>query len=64
MIKADVTKNNKNIVKLKNSSVFLLNDVESNLCNKPINNIYRNGNVNKLSVNVRNGEVLFKQFLG
>ena len=57
MIEADVTKNNKNIVKLKNSSVFLLNDVESNLCNKPINKIYRNGNVNKLSVNVRNGEV-------
>ena len=54
MIKADVTKNNKNIVKLKNSSVFLLNDVENNLHDKPIEKIWRNRNINTLSVNVIN----------
>ena len=36
MIEEDVTKNKNLIGKLKDYSVFLLNDVESNFCDKPI----------------------------
>ena len=36
IIEEDVTKNKNLIGKLKDYSVFLLNDVESNFCDKPI----------------------------
>ena len=36
MIKVDVTKNKESIGQFKDDSVFLLNDVESNLRDKPI----------------------------
>ena len=45
------------IGKLKDDSMFLLSDVESNLHDKTIENIRRNRNMNKQSVNVRNGAV-------
>ena len=57
MIKRDVTKNKESIEQLKDDSVFLLNDVESTLNDKPIENIRRNRNMSKKLVNVQNGAV-------
>ena len=57
MIERDVTKNKKYIGKLNDDSVFLLNYVEINFYDKPMKNIRRNVNMNKYSVNVRNGTV-------
>ena len=55
MIEADVTAN-KNNRKLKDDSAFLLNDVEITFYDKTIKT-QKNRNMNKLSVNVRNGAV-------
>ena len=40
MIEGDVTKRNKSIGQFKDDSVFLLNDVESNFHDKPIENMH------------------------
>ena len=57
MSEAYVTKKSNTVEELKDDSVFLLNDVESALYDKPAEKIWRNGNMNKLSAKLRNGEV-------
>ena len=57
MIEGDVTKNKKPIGKFRDGYVFLLNDVESTLHDQLIENIRRNRNMNKQSVNIRNSSV-------
>ena len=64
MIEADWTKNKISIPQLKEDYLFLLNVVKSTLHDTLIGNIWRNRNMNNLSVNVRNGEIRLKQFLG
>ena len=54
----------KSIGKLKDDSVFPLNDVESTLHDKPIKNIRRKMNMNKHSANVRYGALWLKKLLG
>ena len=64
IIEGDVAKNKKLIVQLKDGSVFLLNDVETNVHDNPIKKIWWIINMNKLSVNLRNGADWIKQLLG
>ena len=65
MVEGYATKNKKSNGHLKDDSVLLSHDVESHLHDKPIEiYIWRNGNINKLLVNERNGAVLLKQLLG
>ena len=53
----DQMKQRKKIEKLIDDSVFLLNDTEIILQDKPIEKIWRNENMKNLLVNVRNGAV-------
>ena len=59
----DQMKQRKKIEKLIDDSVFLLNDTEIILQDKPIEKIWRNENMKNLLVNVRNGAVWLKQYM-